>query len=273
MAFKKETLAKIVSILKIKEADFTAALTSDTEVDLEIPAVQTFTDEELNTRDENKKNDGIKAGKEIGAKEVRKAAGLEDEVGKDPAKIAQAIIDKAVKDANLKPDEKVKQLNDQIATLQNTVLQKDTELNTVITQAKQSALDNKILAAFPKNRAETLTDGEYLTLIKSQVSIEEQDGKLIAKKDGVIIQDKLANPLPLTDVITNVFTERKWVAAEGNPGGGAGRGGGDKGGTKVTSLKELTAKYEADGKSIQGAEFSNELAGLVKENKDFDLTP
>lgn len=274
MALKKETLQAIATKLKIKEAELEAAIKDEKEVDLAIPEdLEVLTKAELEQRDTNQKNEGIKVGKEIGVKEVRTAAGLEETVGKDPKKVADAIVEKAVKEAKVEPDKQVTQLKEQVGLLQTQLTAKETEIGTFKQKATEAALDAKILTAFPKNRVSTLNDSEFLTLIKSSISIEEVDGKLQVKKGGEILRDpKTTNPLGLEEAITNVFTERKWIDA--TPGGGTGgRGGKDEpgGGTGVfTKMSEFKKHYEDQGKSITGQEAQEHLAQIMKDNKDFD---
>lgn len=272
---KKETLQLIASLTKTKVETLEAAIKDEKEIDVEIPAELTvLTKEELDARDSAQKKLGEKDGVEIGIKQVKKAANLpEDAPSKDPSKVAQAIIDKATADAKVKPDEKVSQLTEQVTLLQKQLGEKDNEITTAKTQAQQAALDRRILTSFPKERASTLTDGEYLTLIKAGLQFKDLDGKLIVEKDGHVLRDsKTTNPLPLTDAITSVFTERKWISENGAAGGG--RGAGDKGGSAFRKASEVKAKYEAEGKNLNGAEgqnFARELADLKKADPSFDL--
>lgn len=267
---KKETLAAIASHLKIKESDLETAIKDANEVDLTLtPDLTVLTKEEIEARDLNQRNDGIKAGKEIGVKEVRTAAGLEDGIGKDPAKIAQAIIDKAVKDAKVPTDAKVQQLTEQVTLLQKSVGEKDVAIAAEKERANGIQTDRQILASFPKNRADHLTDDEFLTLVKPMV--KTIDGKLVVEKDGQALRDtKTQNVLDLSTALTSVFTERKWVKEA--PGAPPGRGGGDpKPGNFYGKLSELTTAWEKEGKSINGAEFSSELARVMKENPEFKM--
>jgi hypothetical protein len=274
MALKKEAIEKIAKLTKIKTADLEAALKDEKEVDVTIPEdITTFTNDELESRDQAQKKLGEKDGREIGIKEVKKAAGLPEEApSKDPVKVAQAIIDKATTDAKVKPDEKVTQLTEQVNLLQKQLGEKDNEVTQHKTAAQQEALNRKILTAFPKERASHLNEDEYLTLLKGQYQFKEVDGAIIVEKDGKPLRDpKTTNPLPLTDAVKSIFTERKWVE-EGGAGGAGGRGGaGSSGSGKPTKLSDLKAKFTAEGKNLNGEEFSKAVMAAVKEDKDFDM--
>jgi hypothetical protein len=276
MALKAEVKKKIADLLKIKEADFDAALKDANEVDLEIPGnLQVLTEEELTTRDANMKKEGEKAGREIGMKEVKKAAGLpEDAPARDPGKLAQAIAEKATADAGIKVDEKVRQLDDQVKLLQREVQDKE----QAIVQEKQRAsaveIDRDILAAFPKERASTLTDQEYLTLIKANYTFERAaDGSIQAKKDGELVREKgTQNPRKVSDVVGDIFTERTGWKAEDKgggvpPGGRGGSGAPPTGG--YTKLSEIRERFKAEGKNELGEEFQNEVSKAAAANKDF----
>lgn len=274
MALKAEQKKQIASLLKIKEADLDKAITDEAEVELAIPeGLNVLTAEELETRDETQKKLGEKAGREIGIKEVKKAAGLpEDAPSKDPVKVAQAIVEKATKDAKIEPNEKVTQLTDQVGLLQKQLGEKDTEIEGLKTTASQASLDRKILSAFPKNRATTLNEDEYLTLLKGGYKFTEQDGKIVVEKDGKPMRDsKTTDFLPVSEALTQIFTERKWISEGEQTPGGRGGSGGAGGNGKYTKLSEIKAEFDKQGKSTLGEEFSNAVAKAAKDNADFKM--
>jgi hypothetical protein len=269
---KTETKKKIATYLKIKEADLETAIKDEKEVDLAIPDdLEVLTKEELETRDNNQKKEGEKAGREIGIKEVKKAAGLpEDAPAKDPAKVAQAIADKATKDAKVAPDEKVTQLTEQNNLLQQKLAEKDKEIGEVKKVADTVSLDRKILAAFPKTRADVLSDDDYVDVLKKHYTFKEQDGKIIVEKDGKPLRDgKTTNPLELAEAISTIFAERKgWLTAEEETPGGRGAGDGKKA-VKFSKLSEIKESFKAAGKSQLGEEFAQTVAKAAKDNPEF----
>jgi hypothetical protein len=273
MALTAAAKKKISTLLKVKETDLEAALKDEKEVDLTIPEdLEVLTKEELEARDTAQKKLGEKDGREIGIKEVKKAAGLPDDApSKDPVKVAQAIVDKATADAKVKPDEKVTQLTEQVTLLQKQLGEKDGEVATAKKTAADTLLDRKILAAFPKDRASTLEEEEYLTLIKASYSFKEQDGAIIVEKDGKPLRDtKTTNPLALADAVAGIFNERKWIGEQTQVPGG--RGGGNQNPTgKAGKLSELMKQFKDAGKNMQGDEFREAVAAATKDNKDFDM--
>lgn len=275
MALKQTTLQRIAKLTKLKLEDLEKAIKDEGEVDLTIDeSLTVLSTAELETRDENSKNEGIKVGKEIGAKEVRKAAGLEDTVGKDPSAIAKAISDKAISDAKLKPDEAVKTLKDQVSQLQTELSNKDKAISDLTGKATEAQRDAKLLSLFPKNRSSVLSDAEYLTLIKGQLTIKEVDGKEVVERNGQVLRaETTKDPISVQDAITGLFTERKWVEAGSGGSGSGGRGGVDDPGAagKITKMSEFTAKIEKEGKNINSAEAQEELNKIMKENPDFKV--
>lgn len=274
---KKETITKIAAFLKLKEVDLTAAITDEKEVDVVLPEdLHTLTTAELETRDTSQKNEGIKAGKEIGFKELKKAAGLPEEApSKDPVKLVEAITTKAIADAKIPSDAKVTELTTQNQLLTQKLSEKDAEIETERKKSAQVTTDRQILTAMPKNRADLFADDEYLDVIKTR-HIKELDGNLVVVgKDGEPLRDpKTTKPLDLSAGLLSVFTERKWVAGEGQAAGG--RGGKDeKPAAGVFSKKsEVIAHYEAQGKSINGeagAEIVAKIAELAKADPTFDI--
>lgn len=273
MALTAATKKRVASLLKIKEADLETALKDEKEVDLAIAEdIEVFTKEELETRDKTQQNEGIKAGKEIGIKEVRKAAGIEEGGSKDPAKVAEAITAKVAADLKLKPDEKVTQLTDQVNLLQKQLSEKDAAIETANKTASEAALDRRILAAFPKDRSSALEDDEYLTLIKATYQFKQVDGKDTIEKGGQVLRDaKTTNPLDLNAAVGSIFSERKGWKGEAKdvPGG---RGGNDgKPTAGFTKMSELKEHFKSQGKSMLGDEFRDAVKQAADANKEFDM--
>lgn len=270
----KETISKIATKLKLKVEDLESALKSDTEVGVEIPEVSVFTTEELTARDENigkiKYNEGKTAGVEMGVKEVKNELGLEFD-GKDIKSLASAIKTKTLEDAKIEPNKKVDELNTVVANLQKTIAEKETEKSQLVNQLQTTTLNTKIVSLMPTNRNANLNDSEYLTLVKASFEFAEEDGKMVVKKDGNIVRNATTqSPLEPKEVIESFFTEKKFIQTPGN-GGGAGGGNSTKKDGVYTKMSELTAKFEKEGKSVQGSEFASAVAEARKTNPEFDL--
>lgn len=274
MALKKEALQRIAKLTKLKLEDLEKAIKDENEVDLTIDeSLTALSTSELEARDENSRKEGRADGIDIGAKAVRKAAGIEDGIGKDPSAIAKAIADKALSEAKLKPDEAVKALKDQVDQLKGELTKKDTTISDLTTKASIAQRDAKLLTMLPKNRSSILSDAEYLTLINNTMVIKEVDGKEVVEIGGQIARvDATKDPLPVKDVINNLFSERKWIdAGSGGAGGNGGRGGKDDPGSggKITKMSEFTKKIEDEGRNLNAADVQAELQQLMKDVPDF----
>lgn len=271
----KETINKIAKSLKLKVEELESALTNETEVALVIPELTILTAEEITARDENigrtKYNEGKTAGVEMGVKELKNELGLDFD-GKDIKSLVNAVQKKTLDDAKIEPNKKVEELNNVVANLQKTIADKESEKTALVTQLQTTTLNTKILSAMPSNRLTTLNDNEYLTLIKSSYEFAEEDGKIVAKKDGNIVRNPTTqSPLDAKEVIESFFTEKKFITT-GN-GGQGGQGGGNSGGNAgvFTKLSELEGKFVKEGKSLQGTEFASAVAEARKANPQFDL--
>lgn len=281
MALKKEALTKLKETLKGFDVDkLITAVTATDEQDYEIPADhQVLTTAELTTRDENMKKvgkvegktEGETIGKEITVKKVAKKLGLDEAViGND--------IDKLEVAAQAKFKAGDAGLQQQVTALiqdKDKLTQENASLKTT---AESAMFDSTLISMFPAGRTADLSDAERLVLIKNAYQFEKTaEGKMVVKKDGVVIANPADHsPLPLKDVLTNVFTERKWAGAAAG-GGEGGRGGGNQGGAGggTAGVKKLSAFTEAwkvnnVGKNHVSPEFDADLQKHVKDIPDFD---
>lgn len=280
MSLKKSVIDKIASMLKIKSADIEAAIASDTETDIVIDdTIQTFTKVELEGRDKIKYGEGKVAGEEMLIDTLKKDNGI-DIPGKDAKKFVEAIQKKAVDAANVSPDAQVTELNKQLDTHKKALQKANEKAELLETEKSNIQIDNKLLALFPNNRLETMTNEEYLSLVKSKITIKKDGDKEIVYKDGIPVTDpKSLEPISVKDAIAGYFTERNWLAKEGDGGGaggaGVGRGGGNSNiGAGLTGFKKLSdvrSKIEADGVNPLGEKGQAMLQAAIKENPTIDM--
>jgi len=277
MALKQDAKDKLKTIFKLDVDKLIAAAIAADEVDLELPAdVTVLTAADLATRDENMKTVGKKEGesigetkgKEIAVKKIAKKMALDEAaIGSD--------IDKLEAAAQAKFKAGDAGLQEQV----NALLADKERLTGEVTQEKTKAelaiFDQTLISMFPAGRTADLKDSERLLLLKNDLQFETIDGKRVAKRGGVIVADPNTHaPLPIDQVLTSVFTERKWI---GGAGGDGGRGGGNSGGgTGTGGIKKLsgfTEKWIAEnpGKNEISPEFDTALQTHMKANTDFDL--
>lgn len=276
MAFKKQTIQQICSLLKIKEDDFNKALTDAAEIDVVIdPELQVLTKPDLEARDRNKYNDGKTAGTEMLIKEIKKKHEITID-GNDPDAVVIAIGAKAVKDAGVNPDARIADKDRLIEQWKVKNAETEKALAKSNAQANEYASNAELISVFPANRSKTLNDSEYVSLIKNNYRVEQKEGKkiVIDIATGDEMRDKTnLEPMPLKAVIENHFTTRKWIEEAAGAGAPAGGGGGstkhELGGKGFTKMSELRTHAEANQISLTGEKFNAMVKEAVKENKDF----
>lgn len=279
---KDTTLTKLATLAKIDMPALKAAIVAADEQEIVIDEnIQALTKTELESRDRNKYNEGKTAGTEMVIKDIKAKHNLEVE-GVDPDKVVEAIGKKAVTDAGIAPDAAVteqkkltQQWKDKAAAAEQTIA-------SVKAEKEQLAHDNKIRALLPKNRADILTDDEFLMSVNGRFKIETRENKevVIDRATNEIIQDKTSlEPVTPGKVIENYFGERKWVTdpnAGGGSGGAGGRGGGNSnpgGGMKgkFGKLSEVRAHLDTEGINPQGEKGQAFIQAAIKENPTLDL--
>lgn len=290
----QQTIASIAGLLKIDPAAFTAAIKDEKEVSIKVKGeggvevdftgagLHVLTETELQTRDstvkEAAKSGFMTAGREIAIKEIKEKLGVTVE-GKDVDKVSTAIKEKLLADANMKPDAKVKELEDQISLLKQNTGASESKLAELQRQLETERLDKAILSSLPARNSD-ISDSDYLILVKSRIQPETVDGKIVYKNAaGEVIRDgKTAVPKDLSGVLSDVFAASPaWAPKEpskqgrggGNSGSGGSGGSGGGGGDTPTSYSEALAAWEGEGKNANAAEFSTYVTKLQTDNKDF----
>jgi hypothetical protein len=266
---KKETIEKIEALLKIK--DLAAAIADTEEKDIAIPDLTTLTDDELKVLGSNKYNEGKKAGVEMNVDEVKKKLGLEF-TGKTVEGLVEAAQKKAVVDAKVSPDEKVKELTEKVTNLQTTVKDYETKLaekDSEVSNIRTISEIHKHIPDFGEN-APALSKDETWSLMKANgYDAKVENGNLVLYKDGKQVKDKLENAVKAQEVIGGFLKEKKLVTETATP---SGRGGSDSRPPAVfTKLSEVKKKFETEGKSTLGEEFSAAVAKAKADNKEFDM--
>jgi hypothetical protein len=280
MALKKEVTDKLKSVYKLDVDKLIAAITAKEDQDYELPDVTVFTPDELTARDNNSKSEGQKAAESAVIKTVVKEISTKLNIDVKGERIADLVTN--VKEQLSKSnDEKVTQLTQQVTALQTDKQNLESSIQEIKLKNDQIAFDNSLIKLFPANRGADLSDEERLTLIKANVQFETVDGKVVAKKNGeLLLDDKTRNPLDLSAVVTKIFTEKPILLGTqqaGGSGGAGGRGSGDnfagKGAAGIKSFSQAQKQWleQNPDKNVVSPEFENYLAGVTKDNPDFDF--
>ena len=272
MALKKETLALIAGLTKLKPEDLEAAIKDEKEVDLTIDDKLTaFTEDEITTLKTNEFKRGSVSAVEIAVKDVKAKQGL-DFTGKTIEGLIEAANKKALTDAKIEPAKQVQELTEKITNLQKTVTDQEKALADKDTEVTGVKINGELFKHIPAPGENDPAIGadEVIQLMKvSGYDFKLENGALIPYKDGKQLHDKLSNARPVKDVIGDFVKERKLRTETPTP---EGRGGGDgKPGSKAGTLSELRKKFEAEGKSVLGVEFAEAVQKAAAENKEFAM--
>ena len=224
-----EQIKKLADASKLDTVKLKEAISKEEEVSIEIPEVQTFTPEELETYVNNNLEEaktksygeGKTAGLEMFVKNQKEQLGLEFE-GKSGEDLVKALQKKFSQTES----EQVNELQSDKTNLQQTVQQKDQQITQLQQQLQQRNLNEQIENMIPDGYA--MNKRQIRILFSADHSIEQnEDGKMIVKKNGSIMKDNMANVMEVQDVI-NGFMETSGIPKAGTPSGGkAGRGGDD----------------------------------------------
>ncbi len=267
----QELLTKLATLAKIDSKVLQDAITSTDEVAIDLPEVLTFTKSELETRDSAKKGngyaDGKKAGVEMAVKELKDEYNLDFE-GKDLKDLVDNYGKKVLADAKITP----KETEDTIAKLRTTITEQQSKIAEAENRVKAVSINAKVKSLMPEN-AKGLSKDETEAVLRANGFDWDEDanGNIIVKKNGEQILDTtLQTPVPAADAFKSIFTEKGWMAAgEAAP---AGRGGSSSNPQlKATKLSEVEKEWTANGKNIQGSDFSAHVTALANADPTFDM--
>lgn len=282
MAIKKESLKAILLTLKVgDEKAIDEMIAAEEEKEVKIPdGTKIFSGDEYTKLEANLNKASINAGKEIGIKELKEATGLDFE-GKKPEAFLEAYKKKVLEDANIKPEEKIKEKEAVITELRGKLKKEQEEKALLITDRDIAKRDAQLLAMFPSKRSSMLSDDDRLTLLKKRYEFTvDEDGKEAVKdlKTGKFIQNETLENLGYSAVLEKHFTDTPgWLDAEGGGGGDGGKATGagfkdsKKIGGAINNMREFKKHAEEQGWNLNGQEAQAKLAEITTANKDFNF--
>lgn len=268
---KADTLEKIAKLLGIDAAAFKAAAEDKDEKDFSLPEdIHIFTQAQLDSRDKNKKDEGIKVGRDLEIKDIKAEMGLEFE-GKDRKALVEKAKEAIAKEIGAPADEKVKERDKTIAQMREALKAKDTELESVTAKYKADAVKTQLLSMTLDKKPDTFSNEEWAALIGMSNELFEENGQFFVKRGGEVVKDsKEFKPIPAKDALSAWIDERKLgkvvetEGAGGRPRGNGTPGGGGK--STFAQAKEYIASQGWDEKGMKAQEYINAQA---KDNPDF----
>ena len=215
---------------------------------------------------------------EIGRKEVLSGLGLEIE-GKGFHKSLDKSLDaintfvntsnkKALEDAGQAPDGKVKELTNDLETLRNDLLKKDSEISDAkgefTTYKKNQTLSNTIIDNMPDNLI--LPKKDIMSIVSSQINLDINDnGQVFGYgKDGEPIKDSNRTVISGEAIVKGFFSENPQYSKPVT--GGA--GGLDSNGTSIVNDYDSFVKEQNDkGNNPASDEFRLEMSNAISSGK------
>lgn len=242
-----ETLADRLKGIKLGGEEITpekliAALKDEKEFEIETIKVNLFSDEQIielkNNTQKTGYSEGVKAGEEMFAKNLKRAYGLsgEEYPGKDIDSIKKIIDSKVLADAKIEPEKKVKELSESLSQLQNKY---QSDINDWTSKYSQKENEIKaikgetvLMQAMPK--VDGYKVNHLLAAFKSDgygIQFDEDNNKVIPTLNGKPVKDAVENYESLDKVINT------WLPTTGFLKSSSGRGGGNEGGGNFSEFK------------------------------------
>lgn len=263
-----ETIQIIADTLKVDVKTLTTAINSQDEAKIEIPKLNTFLDEELNTLKENIKKDGYSEGKTAGvemtARKVKEISGVDIE-GKDLKKIYEAAKKKIEEDAKIEPNDKVKDLESTITKLQSNITDLETERDSVASDFNSFKLETTLLSKIPENSVSLAKRTVFADMQANGYTVKEENGKHLVLKNGEVMKDsKLQNPITFEAFSESYLVEKNWLKKDKT-----GRSGKDEVGDSPVNYDQFVEQCKADGINPAGADGQARARELAEKNPEF----
>lgn len=227
---KAEIIEKLSELTKVDVDKLTTALTStEDNVEFEFPKIHTFSDEELNARDLQNARAGnatvikqvIRDYRDKMKKEFPDEFDFEDRTMDN---LIGAALKAGEKKANVKPNEKVQELEKLVSGLRKNLETIESEKNAAIKEKEKTLFDYRVDSTLTKKvpfmEDSSITATEYVALFKMNHVPAESDGIITYLENGEVAKDpKTLKPVPIDQKFETWLTE-KGV----RPGNGEGRG-------------------------------------------------
>ena len=212
MDLNKDVISKIVEVFDVSAEDITAGLTGEKDLELKLKG-QLFTEDEINSRDSYKYNEGKEAGVEMLVKNAKKQFGYDFD-GKSWDEFINHHDSALKKKYSKGVDERVsgleKDLDKQRQAFEAEILQLKTVNSDLETRYKKQDNKNFLLSIMPK---ETVLKPEaIITLFNSEHQLDVEDGKRVVKKGGEILKNpKTTSPLDPSEVFNEWILNEKYT--------------------------------------------------------------
>ena len=202
-----ENLSVIEQTLQLPEGTLLQAIESQEVVKVELPELEVFKKEDYNARIENLKSTFQKQGQDFLIKEAKQKFGLEFE-GKSIDTLAEKLRAKALEEAKVEPNEKVKELQSDLEKLRKNLEEKDNLIIQKETEFKQNEKKRLIKdTLLSKMNIETsIPKEDVLTILQSKYEIDVENDNIIFKQNGEVLKNNTTlNPKTVAELYAPFF--------------------------------------------------------------------
>jgi hypothetical protein len=278
---KVDFIKKLSDLTGVEAKKIVEAITAEAEEieGLELPTLHVFTDDDLATRLINHVKISTPTIIEQAIKDARnnlkEKHGLTFE-GKTLENLVATSIEAGRKEANVKPNEKITELEGVIKTLQANLGKVEGEW-----KGKYTELDGKhkatqrsmyVKSILPTDLDTTLPHDKLVALMGMDIQVDEEDGKRVFKDaSGNVLRDaKTQNPLPAETVVSQ-WLEQNNIKRKAVPGRGGDNDHGNAG-ANIAGIKSTEDFYSyCEKNNIPKIDYGKTLVEVQKVIPDFRL--
>lgn len=277
MPIKKESIIALLTALKIDKKVIEDAIAAEAETEIKLPdGLSILSETEQSTRDENNKKAGERIGRELTVKTLKEKAKLEydGEGSKDPDRFLVEYEKKVKKDGNIQESDKIKELNTTIEGLRTNITTLTGEKEAMVKSTKDAQLDADILMWTADKKPDNLTNKEWVTLIKMNNELVEQDGQMVVKREGKVVTTKTdLKPIAAKEALVAYIDERKIGKVAAAPAA-PGRNAGDSklASLGISNMKQFNQHLKDNNISPNGDQAKAMLKEVTDANANFDFS-
>ncbi len=244
-----KNLSDIEKLLNLSEGSLSEAQSSEEEVEISIPELYVSTKENHETLISNIKNESGKGVMEVAIKKKYDERGWErPEGGKNLDALLDTAMNKAVADAKIEPDKKVKSITDDFNAIKSKYDEALQSIESLKAEGKrkddQSFIYSKVMDQLPGEDKLKIPKRDVYDIFMNRNKVSRSESNdLIFTKGDEIIKDELRNPVTLDKMLTDFLPTYLKEPSGGN-------GGKDSKSTKPeNSVEAVEERLRAEGKS------------------------
>lgn len=242
------------------------AISDEQEITLELPNGRFLTTENESKLLDNHGKRKYDEGKSKGSKEVTETIKSNFELEGDSIDdLLGNFKINILKDAKAEPNEKLAEKDKSIKALQESLRSKETEIETIKTEAQLTARHAKALSTMPTLREDLgLDKSEALSIIMASVETKE-DG---IYKNGELLTDTYQNAISQEDFLKSETESRGWLKTKIQGNGGKKPG---ANGVIPKSYEDFQKHCESKGWNEGSLQAKEYLESLRAKNPEFDM--